>query len=67
MPDRPDGFTDFLHIGSHFTIQFRNAKEQPSYAPSTPRRTFPFSIPGVLSSHDQSHCEWNLVPFSVPL
>jgi hypothetical protein len=30
MPDRPAGFTDFLHIGSHFTIQFRNAKEQPS-------------------------------------
>jgi hypothetical protein len=30
IPDRPDGFTDFLHIGSHFIIQFRNAKEQPS-------------------------------------
>ena len=29
-PDRPAEFTDVLHIGSHFTIQFRNAKEQPS-------------------------------------
>src|SRR5258708_2733560 len=29
-PDRPAGFTDFLQIGSHFIIQFRNAKEQPS-------------------------------------
>jgi len=25
------GFTDFLQIGSHFIIQFRNAKEQPSF------------------------------------
>jgi len=30
IPDRPAGFTDFPHIGSHFTIQFRNAKEQPN-------------------------------------
>jgi hypothetical protein len=29
--------------------------------------TFFFSIPGVSSSHDPSHREWNLVPFSVPL
>ena len=29
-PDRPAGFTDLPHIGSHFIIQFRNAKEQPN-------------------------------------
>jgi hypothetical protein len=36
-------------------------------AGSTPQPAFPFAIPGVSSRHDQNHCEWNLVPFSVPL
>ena len=31
IPDRPAGFTDVLQFGSHFIIQFRNAKEQPSF------------------------------------
>ena len=31
IPDRPAAFTDFLQFGSHFIIQFRNAKEQPSF------------------------------------
>jgi hypothetical protein len=30
IPLHVAGFTDVLCIGSHFTIQFRNAKEQPS-------------------------------------